>query len=101
MRLMAGPSGLAFFGKKESGGDWVLRRIERRGITAINAVLLYADRHLGEGEPSFVDGIIIKNALAVIMTWKCGVCGFLNGKVTERQLERFREFKRDEIGTVN
>ena len=49
-----------------------------------SAVLLNADQRLGGRGNPFVDGLIIKYDLAVIMSWKCAFLEFLNGSVTIR-----------------
>ena len=68
--------------KKDPAKRGSLRRTERRGFTALRAVLLNADQLLGGRGNPFVDEFILKDALAVIMTWKCSFFEFLNGKVT-------------------
>ena len=68
--------------EKGTGEEEYLRRLERRGFTALCAVLLNADqRQGGRGNP-FVDKPIIKDDLAVIMSLKCAFFEFLNKKET-------------------
>ena len=70
--------------KRGSGEEGKSSPDRKEGFTALCAVLLNADQRLGGRGNPFVDGLIIKYDLAVIMSWKCAFLEFLNGSVTIR-----------------
>ena len=70
--------------KRGSGEEGKSSPDRKEGFTALCAVLLNADQRLGGRGNPFVDELIIKYDLAVIMSWKCAFLEFLNGSVTIR-----------------
>lgn len=70
--------------KKGSGEEGKSSPDRKEGFTALCAVLLNADQRLGGRGNPFVDELIIKYDLAVIMSWKCAFLEFLNESVTIR-----------------